>query len=210
MKRPTPSSKAGFTLVETLVALLILSVMAIAGGSLLMRATDAGKQVRDRDIDIRQLDIAQAYIRDDLEAATLRAAETANGRGGLRLLTGGETRTADALISFVRNGWINPEDAAERSGLQYVSYTLTQDGELVREAALRPDPTPSTPVTRRVLLTGVEAVDLAFWRGDELSLYWEGVPGTATNLLPNRIDFAVRFDEERILTITSLVGGVPS
>lgn len=199
--------QAGFTLVETLVALLILSIMAVAGGSLLLRATDAGKQVRERESDIRTLDIAQAYIRDDLESVTKRAAETADGRGGARLLTGGETAQTDALLTFVRNGWINPGGVAPRSGLQAVRYSLSEEGELVREAVLRPDPTVSTPTVRQVLLQGVEAVNIVFWRGDEMSLYWEAVAEPPDDVLPDLIEMIITFSDGRTLTIASLVAG---
>ncbi|WP_084419267.1 type II secretion system minor pseudopilin GspJ [Henriciella litoralis] len=208
--RPSRHAQSGFTLTETLVALFILAILAVAGGNLLLRATDAGKQVRDREEMTRTLDVAQAYLRDDLEAASLRAAETAEGRGGVQLMTGGETSRTNALLTFVRNGWINPENADARSGLQAISYTLSDDGELIREASLRPDPTPSTPVARRVLLTGVEAVDLVFWRGGEPSVYWEGTPEPPANVLPDMIEMRIRFKNEETLNIASLVGGLPS
>ncbi|QYJ00152.1 type II secretion system minor pseudopilin GspJ [Thalassovita mediterranea] len=208
MTQRLTSSQSGFTLVETLVALLILSIMAVAGGSMLLGATSAGKQVREREAYIRSLDMAQAYIRGDLEAATPRAAESASGRGGPMGLTGGETSQTDALISFVRNGWINPEQAEARSGLQYIRYELTPDGELVRIAALRPDPIEATPTARQVLLTGIETVNLTFWRGDEMSLYWESAAGGASTGLPDRIDMEIRFDDQRTLLISSLAGGV--
>lgn len=210
MSRQMPSAQKGFTLAETLVALFILSILAVAGGNLLLRANEAGKQVRDREAVIRDLDIAQATIRDDLEAMTLRAAETAHGAGGVQLLTGGETGRTDALLVFVRNGWINPGEVAARSSLQQVRYTLSDAGELVREAALRPDPTSATPVARRVLLTGVEGVDLTFWRGQERSTYWEAVPEPPANVLPDLIEMRIRLGEDRVLTIASLAGGLPS
>ncbi|MCH2458451.1 MAG: type II secretion system minor pseudopilin GspJ [Henriciella sp.] len=208
MSRAPQSTETGFTLVETLVALLILSIMAVAGGSMLLGATSAGKQVRDREAYIRSLDMAQAYIRGDIEAATRRAAESASGRGGPMGLTGGDTSQTDALISFVRNGWINPEQAEARSGLQYIRYELTPDGDLVRIAALRPDPIEATPTVRRVLLTGIESVNLLFWRGNEMSLYWESGAGGTSAGLPDRVDMEIRFDDQRSLLISSLAGGV--
>ena len=123
-------------------------------------------------------------------------------------LTGGETSQTDALISFVRNGWINPEQAEARSGLQYIRYELTPEGELVRIAALRPDPIEATPTVRQVLLTGIETVSLTFWRGDEMSLYWESAAGGASAGLPDRIDMEIRFDDQRTLLISSLAGRV--
>ena len=201
--------QAGFTLVETLVALFILSILSVAGGNLLLRATDAGKQVSAREAEIRALDIAQAFIRDDLEAMIRRATEGGQDFGDAQTLVGGETNRTDALIAFVRNGWINPEGIAARSSLQYVRYQLTGQGELVREAFLRPDPASATPFIRRVLLEGVESVDLTFWRGEEPSAYWEGTEVPPGNVLPDYIEMRITLGEDRTLTIASLAGGLP-
>ena len=209
MMRDAPQSDAGFTLVETLVALLILSIMAVAGASLLLRSTETGKQVREKEIEIRALDIAQSFIRDDLESVTTRAAETVEGRGGARILIGGDTSRTDALLGFTRNGWINP-DEAPRSGLQSVSYRLTDDGDLIRQASLRPDPVESTPVVEQVLFRKVAGVDFSFWRDGEISTYWEAVPVPPDDLLPERIEMTIRFDDERTLTVASMIGGASS
>ena len=209
MMRQVADRQAGFTLVETLVALFILSILSVAGGNLLLRATDASKQVSEREAEIRKLDIAQALVRDDLEAMTLRATEGLDGYGEPQSLTGGQTNRTDALLAFVRNGWINPQGVAPRSSLQYIRYQLTEDGELVREAFLRPDPASATPVVRRVLMEGVQAVDLTFWRGDESSAYWEGTDVPPGNVLPDYIEMRITLEEDRVLTIASLAGGMP-
>lgn len=202
--------QAGFTLTEMLVALFILSILAVAGGNLLLRSTDAGRQIRDRDATIRALDIAQAFIRDDLESMISRAAQTPGAYGGPHTLVGGDTGRAGALLTFVRNGWINPEGMSPRSNLQTVRYQLTEKGELVREAWLRPDPVPSTPMTRRVLLEGVEAVDLTFWRGNEPSRYWDGKSDTSGEVLPDLVEIRISLANGRTLTIASLAGGLPA
>ncbi|MEM5517709.1 type II secretion system minor pseudopilin GspJ [Henriciella sp. AS95] len=204
------SSQSGFTLTETLVALFILSILAVAGGNLLLRATQAGKQVRDREAVIRTLDIAQAFIRDDLEAMVARGSIPEDGFGEPVSLVGGRTNQTDALLRFVRNGWINPNRVIPRSGLQTIRYELTEDGELVRAAYLRPDPTPNTNVARRVLLDHVETVDLVFWRNGQPSAYWEGRIAPPDNVLPDLIDMRIALEDGRVLTISGLVGGLPS
>lgn len=210
MTRTARPTDAGFTLTEMLVALFILSMLAVAGASLLLRATETGKQVRDREAEIRVLDIAQAFIRDDLEAATLRATALDQGFGDPQTFVGGQTNRTDALIRFVRNGWINPDGAADRSGLQTVRYILSEDGDLIREAVLRPDATNSTPVARRTLLKAVSTVDIGFWRGGDLSAYWEGTPQPPGNVLPDLVELRIRFEDGRTLTVASLVGGASS
>ena len=83
----SPQSQGGFTLAETLVALFILSILAVAGGQMLLRATASGEQLREREAVVRELDVAQAFIRGDLEAAARphrgleTAASPAFGRG---------------------------------------------------------------------------------------------------------------------------------
>ncbi|MGB3627493.1 MAG: type II secretion system minor pseudopilin GspJ [Henriciella sp.] len=208
--RTRPPTNAGFTLTETLVALFILSILAVAGGSLLLRATEAGKQVRDREAVIRELDIAQAFIRDDLESIVPRGSVPLDGLGEPLTLVGGETNQTDSLVRFVRNGWINPDRAIARSGLQTVRYIVTEEGELVREAYLRPDPSPSTTIARRVLLSDVEAVELTFWLDGVPSAYWEGATTPPADVLPDLVDLQIVLRDGRALTISSLVGGMPS
>ena len=199
----SPDRQSGFSLAETLVAMFILSILAVAGGNLLLRANDAGKQLREREAAIRELDIAQAFIRDDIAAMTARGWERPDAVGGPRTLTGGQTSLADGLISFVRTGWINPEGLSARSSLQTVRYTLSEEGDLVREAWLRPDPSSSTPKTQRTLLSDVAEVSLVFWRDGEASEYWEGTPEPPMNVLPDLIDMRITLNDGRVLTISA-------
>lgn len=208
MSRPQSSARQdGFTLAEMLVALFILSILAVAGGNLLLRATASGEQLRDREAMVRELDIAQALIRGDLEAVVKRGTEPVDAYDGPMTLAGGETNRVDGLLHLVRNGWMNPDGTAPRSDLQTVLYDLSADGELVRTAWLRPDATASTPIAKRVLLRDIAEVELAFWKGDQMSAYWEGTPEPPANDLPDLVDIRIRFEDGRTLTIASGVGG---
>lgn len=204
----SPQSQGGFTLAETLVALFILSILAVAGGQMLLRATASGEQLREREAVVRELDVAQAFIRGDLEAAVIRGVEPPEGFDGAMTLVGGETNRTEGLLRLVRAGWINPDGVAPRSNLQAVRYDLTDEGDLVRTAWLRPDAARSTPTAERVLLRDVESVDLAFWAGDEMSTYWEGTPTPPYNVLPELIELRILFEDGRMLTIASNVGAV--
>lgn len=200
-------SQEGFTLAETLVALFILSMLSVAGGNLLLRATASGEQLRDREARVRALDVAQAFIRSDFEAMVSRGVEPPEGFDGAMTLVGGETNRTDGIVRFVRSGWMNPDGTAPRSDLQAVRYDLSEDGDLIRTAWLRPDATASTPVAERVLLTGVSEVDIEFRRGSEVATYWEGTPLPPDNVLPDLIELQIRFEDERVLTIASRAGG---
>lgn len=199
------SHQAGFTLAETLVALFILALVTAAGGGLLVGATGSGKQVRERDAAARQLDVAQAMIRNDIAALSARAIRPDDGFSRAGNLFGQSAPGGDPFLSFVRSGWLNPGAVAARSNLQAVRYRL-QAGQLVREAVIRPDAVAATPVSRRVLLDDVTRVDMRFQRGGEWSLDWIGDAGQPLHILPDLIEMSIGFEDGASLTIVALTG----
>lgn len=202
--RQHPLSQSGFTLVEMLVALFILGLVASAGAGLLMGATGAGQQVRDQEARVRQLDIAQALMRNDISAMTSRAVQEDDGFGEALNLLGESAPSAEPLLQFVRADWLNPNDAP-RSNLQAVTYRLS-DGALVRTARLRPDATTGTPVSQRVLLNGISRIDAGFMRGGEWSSEWNVSRRTSAQILPDLIRLKIVFETGEAFTLTSLTG----
>lgn len=202
------SSQSGFSLAETLVALFILALISSAGASLLIGATGAGKQVRDREAQAKQLDIAQRLIRQDIASLSVRAAQPADQVDPPANLIGEAPRGEAPFLTFVRGGWINPAQVEPRSSLQAVSYSL-RDGNLIREATLRPDPTRGTPVASRVLLEGIRSIELGFVRGGQTSTFWEGRAVQAQGILPELIELEITFENNTSLAISALTGARP-
>lgn len=203
---PARASQTGFSLAETMVALFILALVSSAGASLLIGATGAGKQIREREGEARQIDIAQRLIRQDIAAMSARAIQPVDGFSPAVALIGEAPRGDAPFLSFVRGGWINPADVEARSTLQAVSYAL-RDGDLVREATLRPDATRGTPVSSRVLLNDVKAIELGFVRGGQRSEFWDGRSGVAQGVLPDLIEINVTFEDNTSLNMATLSGG---
>nr|WP_070959624.1 type II secretion system minor pseudopilin GspJ [Hyphomonas sp. Mor2] len=202
----TRTAQAGFTLAETLVALFILAIVSSAGAALLIGATTTSQQIRDQEQMTRQLDVAQRLIRQDIMAMDTRSVRSANGFSDPVNLMGERPRGDGSFLRFVRSGWINPGFVEPRSGLQAVEYIL-RDGDLVREATLRPDATTGTTVSSRVLLNNVRTVELSFQRGDQVSDYWEGGAGLLNDVLPDLIEVTILFEDETRLTLAALTGG---
>ena len=200
------TSQSGFTLAETMVALFILALVSAAGSGLLIGATSSSKQIREAEAEARQLDIAQALIRQDVAAMSLRGVRPDNGLGPVNNLVGEPTRAGHPFLAFVRDGWINPGSVAPRSDLQRVSYRL-EDQNLIRSAYTRPDATSGTPVSERVLLTGVQQVQLSFYRGGERSEFWDATAGQPLFILPDMIEFEIFLGEGVTLKIAALAGG---
>ncbi len=201
------SSQAGFSLAETMVALFILSLVSAAGSGLLFGATSTSRQLGERDGIVRQIDLAQAMIRNDLSELSPRGIQPDDGFGRVGNLFG-QPRAGDGeVLSFVRSGWINPAGFSQRSDLQAVRYEIDR-GDLIRIASLRPDRVNSTPETRRVLLSGVVQVNTRFQRGGVWSPDWIGDAGQALSVLPNLIELDIRFEDETSLRIVALAGQI--
>jgi general secretion pathway protein J len=201
-----PNPIAGFTLAETLVALFILALISSAGAALLMGATTASQSVRAQESDTRQLDIAQRLIRQDLAALSTRVVQPADGVSPAGNLFGEAPRGEMPFLRFVRNGWLNPGSLEARSSLQSISYVL-RDGALVRETRLRPDATPGTPISSRILLDNVRSVELGFVRGDQRSEFWRSDELTDASILPDLIEFEIVFENGTRLALAALTGG---
>lgn len=199
-------AQAGFTLAETLVALFILAIVSSAGAALLIGATTTSQQIRDREQVTRQLDVAQRLIRQDIMAMDARAVRPIDGFSEPVNLFGEKPRGETPFLSFVRSGWLNPGYVEPRSGLQAVQYSL-RDGDLIREASLRPDATAGTPVASRVLLSNVRTVELGFQRGDQMSDFWQGDTARLRDVLPDLIEVTILFEDGTQLTLAALTGG---
>ena len=200
------SRQSGFTLAETLVALFILAIVSSAGAALLISSTSASQYVREREIEARTLDIAQALIRQDIAAMSARAVQPVDGYSAAGNLFGEAPRGEEPFLRFVRSGWINPAHIEARSMFQSVEYSL-RGGALIRQASLRPDATRGTPVSSRVLLDGVQRIELGFVRGNQRSDYWLGDAAAARSVLPDMIEIEIFFENGTSLSLASLTGG---
>ena len=202
------TTEQGFTLAETLVALFILAIVSSAGAALLISATSASQQVREREAAARTIDIAQALIRQDIAALSPRAIQPLDGFSPAVNLYGEAPRGEEPFLTFVRTGWLNPGSVEARGTLQSVEYRL-RNGALIRESSLRPDPTRGTPVSSRVLLEGIARIELGFVRGDQRSDFWRGEVLADRSVLPDLIEIELFFENGTSLLLANLTGGRP-
>lgn len=200
------STQRGFTLAETLVALFILAIVSSAGAALLISATSASQLVREREIESRTLDIAQALIRQDIAALSDRTVQSSDQFTPPSNLYGEAPRGEEPFLRFVRSGWLNPGSVEGRGTLQAVEYSL-RNGALIREASLRPDATNGTPVSQRVLLEDVARIELGFVRGDQRSDFWLGDAILGRSVLPDLIEIEITFENGTSLILAALTGG---
>ena len=153
--------RAGFTLVEVLVALAIFAMIASAGVGLLSFAIDNRLAVRDASERTAAFQRARALMRADLGQAAPRRVRGADGAPQAAFELGGE-----ALFAVTRRGWINPGEA-RRASMQRVEYRLVE-GRLERRVRERLDG--ARPAEPQVLLENVESAQVtAILDGDPIA-----------------------------------------
>ena len=153
--------RAGFTLVEVLVALAIFAMIASAGVGLLSFAIDNRLAVRDASERTAAFQRARALMRADLGQAAPRRVRGGDGAPQAAFELGGE-----ALFAVTRRGWINPGEA-RRASMQRVEYRLVE-GRLERRVRERLDG--ARPAEPQVLLENVESAQVtAILDGDPIA-----------------------------------------
>lgn len=195
---PCTTYRAGFTLVETLVALAVFSMVALAAVALLGNTIDRDAQLAQVNDDLLALQRTRAVLRADIGQATWRVWRDESGARHLPL----EVAQGDVLLRLVRQGWENPDQSA-RPDLQRVSYRLNANEELVRFAAGQLDGAREQPGL--VLLTGVAAVDLRLHVAGSWVAPggWPGENGVDDGL-PSAIEFTVRRTDGTVLQMAFL------
>lgn len=166
------SAQRGLTLPEMLVALLVFAMIAGAGVYALRLAVEGREQLEQADDDLREWQLARLTIRQDLAQLVPRSVRDEFGNaqagpfiGGIGFAARAPVAGETPLAGFVRRGWVNPENAAPRSTLQYVEYIL-KDDDIVRRTRPYLDDARGQPETDRVLFSDVRNAQLTFLAGE--------------------------------------------
>ena len=196
--------RAGFTLIEVVVALFIAAVMFSIGYRALNQAMierDALATAQDRVTEIQR---GMRVVAQDFAQLAPRAARDTQGTGDLQPAIVATARD-NTLVTFSRNGWSNPA-GIQRPAEQRVRYRFTE-GMLVRDHWLSLDPALNSEPRQRVLLTKVTSVEVRFldpvtrsWRNDWPARVANGPvsPLTVDELLlarPLAIEFTVVLED---------------
>lgn len=154
--------RAGFTLVEVMVSLLIFAMLAAAGAAVLSGAIDNRFAVRTASDRVGDLQRMRGLLRADLGQATARRSRGPTGRPTPQPIIGAAA-PGDPILVLNRAGWSNPGDQA-RSSLQRVEYRLVGN-RLERRASDHLDG--ARPGPPQVLYRGVRDVTVGFVRDGE-------------------------------------------
>lgn len=192
-------NRAGFTLVEVLISLLIFALIAAAGASVLSLSIDnrfAVKAASDRTAGLQRM---RALLRADLGQAAARRSRGPTGRPLPQPMMGAAA-PGDPVLVLTRAGWANPGQAA-RPSLQRVEYRLVEDRLERRVSGYLDGARPGSP---QVLFRGVRDLTVTFLReGTE-------APAFITTLerpLPDAVRLTMTLEGYGLVEQLFLVGG---
>jgi general secretion pathway protein J len=161
MNRRRPSSRRpahGFTLVEVLVAMMLLGIMTAMGYGTYRQARISAERTSDSQQRTREIEFGIRMMVQDISQTAPRPIRDQLGSGRLPALRAGPG--AASLIELTRMGWSNSA-GAQRGTLQRVSYRL--DKETLKRAYMPVvDPTLNNQPIEQDLLTKVKGVQIKF------------------------------------------------
>jgi len=198
--------QGGFTLIEILVAVMVLAVMIVAAYAGLNSVVSVRENTRQEVKHFHHLQLAMVTLDRDLKQAIARPIRHASGDLSPGMI-GGDKNVPE--LTFTRNGQPNPLQLP-RSSLQRIAYGI-KDDNLVRYFYPVLDRTVEQDPKRQVILKGVTALHLRFmdqfgkWRDN-----WPPLNGEASQY--DSIDpvaVSVTLDTKRWGKIRRIIGIAP-
>lgn len=184
------SPAGGFTLIEVLVALLVMASLSLGAYQVLQGVMRNDEVMRDRSERLATLQRVFNVMERDFSQMAERTTRD-NGESSTALITTGQfqLQSDDWAVAFVRNGWLNPAGMLPRSQLQRVAYRL-RNNTLERLSYNYLDPAVGTEPTVTPLLEKVSAFKLRFYSSGQWVTTW-GKPAT----LPKGIEIQLTLDD---------------
>ncbi|WP_417450048.1 type II secretion system protein GspJ [Kordiimonas sp.] len=175
---------AGFSLVETMVAMLIFAFVSASGVALLVSFNSGERAMAAADSFIADIQTTKSLMRADLEHALPRTMRDSHGgmlpvfAGGMPVgrLVGSADDLAEPFLRFIRGGHLAALVSDTAPAIQRVEYVFA-GGDLIRRSYARPDVTPDTPVAQQILLSGLDKIRVRFRTGDIWVQDWQGKAG---------------------------------
>jgi general secretion pathway protein J len=148
----------GFTLVELMVAILILAIMATMAYGAIQNSVANRDIIQANEKRLLEVQTAMRVMTQDFVQLVPRPVRQPVGDGWLPALQGEASGTP--LVSFTRGGWANPA-GIQRPGLQRVAYVL-ENGTLRREHWPVLDATLASVTLKRELVTKVRSFRIRY------------------------------------------------
>ncbi|MCC3861757.1 type II secretion system protein GspJ [Pseudemcibacter aquimaris] len=173
------SDEQGFSLVETLVAVFLLSVVSMITLGIMTNFADANRVLSSKMGAMEEIDQTRDYLRVDLR-------ETLN-RGFFVAESGKETNKLLMRLTRGNNELSKVDDSV--SPVETIEYWLN-DETLVRRVYDRPEATVDTPYREYTLLDDINDFSIRFYNGNLWQSYWMNAESSQVTALPKAVEFS--------------------
>ena len=179
--------KKGFTLIEVLISLVILSIIAIVSTNFLQSSIDLRNQSKSKVDDIKVFNLGVSTIRRDL-MSTVNLPMRDNFGNQLPNFIGSN---ADKKITFL--GFINRIDSS-RSSISRIEY-LFDDTKFIRRVYFTADPYDYDDHIDSVIFDNIDDVEISFLSDNRWFTEWPAGQ-TAAYKIPKLVKIEIN-DEDR-------------
>jgi len=179
--------KKGFTLIEVLISLVILSIIAIVSTNFLQSSIDLRNQSKSKVDDIKVFNLGVSTIRRDL-MSTVNLPMRDNFGNQLPNFIGSNT---DKKITFL--GFINRIDSS-RSSISRIEY-LFNDTKFIRRVYFTADPYDYDDHIDSVIFDNIDDVEISFLSDNRWFTEWPAGQ-TAAYKIPKLVKIEIN-DKDR-------------
>ena len=179
--------KKGFTLIEVLISLVILSIIAIVSTNFLQSSIDLRNQIKSKVDDIKVFNLGVSTIRRDL-MSTVNLPMRDNFGNQLPNFIGSNT---DKKITFL--GFINRIDSS-RSSISRIEY-LFDDTKFIRRVYFTADPYDYDDHIDSVIFDNIDDVEISFLSDNRWFTEWPAGQ-TAAYKIPKLVKIEIN-DKDR-------------
>ena len=179
--------KKGFTLIEVLISLVILSIIAIVSTNFLQSSIDLRNQSKSKVDDIKVFNLGVSTIRRDL-MSTVNLPMRDNFGNQLPNFIGSNT---DKKITFL--GFINRIDSS-RSSISRIEY-LFDDTKFIRRVYFTADPYDYDDHIDSVIFDNIDDVEISFLTDNRWFTEWPAAQ-TAAFIIPKLVKIEIN-DKDR-------------
>ena len=158
----------GFTLLEVLIAIAILSVMSVMSYSGFEQVSLARERMEQQAETLSRLQMTYSVIKKDLEQVVNRRVRGSQGNVKPALLS---PPNADLQVALVANNRTSLQNSSTGSRLQYVEYQL--EGKVLRRVQYEVlDQAFNSVGEVTSLLNDIESMEMQFYHGGILEPFW--------------------------------------